>query len=470
MLIVGAEVEGQAGTDVRLVDGLIVGIGRGLVRHPGEEVVDAAGGAVIPALHDHHVHLKALAAAHHSLPVGPDDIADGDAFNAQLRRAAAALPPDRWLRAIGYHESVAGPLDRWRLDAAVADRPVRVQHRSGGLWMLNSLAVDAVAAAEDDVAGIERDESGTPTGRLWRLDRWLARTLPPSALDLAAVTRASARRGVGGFSDADPSRSQADVDLFAAAAASEALPQRLVLMGGSDLQLEPALFSAGPSKLLLDDHTLPPVDGLATWITEAHDKGDAVAVHCVTRLQIVATLAALADAGPRPGDRIEHAGVVPTELRPELRRLGLTVVTQPNFIAERGDEYRRDVDPDDVPLLYPCATLQAAGVPVAAGTDAPFGDPDPWAAMRAAVHRRTRSGVVLGAGERIDPDAALALFLGRPDAPGTRRRVEAGAPADLCVLDRPLDRLHHALGAGADATLDPVVLTIVDAQVIADNR
>ena len=338
--------------------------------------------------------------------------------------------------------------------------------------MLNSLALTMVGAAEAELTGIERDENGTPTGRLWRLDGWLARRLPPSPPDLAAVARAAAHRGIGGFTDADPSRTQSDVDLLTAAATRGDLRQRVVLMSSTGLQFDTSLFAAGPRKLLLDDVTLPPVDELASWITAAHDDGENVAIHCVTRLQIIATLAALTDASPAAGDRIEHAGVVPTELRPGLRQLGLTVVTQPNFIAERGDDYRRDVDDDDVPLLYPCATLQAAGVPVAAGTDAPFGDPDPWAAMGAAVRRRTRSGFVLGPDERVDPATALDLFLGRPDNPGTRRRVEAGRPADLCVLDRPVDRLHRSLATDSDDEPDfnPVTLTIVRGQVIADNR
>ena len=63
--------------------------------------------------------------------------------SASARRTSAIAPPfDAALRAaaprrragcaaIGYHESVAGPLDRDRLDALVPGRPVRVQHRSG---------------------------------------------------------------------------------------------------------------------------------------------------------------------------------------------------------------------------------------------------------------------------------------------------------------------------------------------------
>ena len=442
MLIVG----GDGGVDVRIAGVRILDVGPGLDRRGEDDVVDAGGGAIVPGLHDHHVHLRAMAAAAASVPVG------------QLQEAAVNTPPGQWLRAVGYHESIAGPLDRWRLDELVPDRPVRVQHRSGGLWVLNSLALDLAGAATADEPGIERDEHGTPTGRLWRLDGWLAGVVPPTPLDLAAVSRQAASQGIVGFTDADPHRTQADVDLLATAE----MAQHVTLMSSAGLDL-PDAFTPGPRKLLLDDDALSPLTDQLT-----PDRDGPVAVHCVTRLQLVATLAALADAGARPGDRIEHAGVVPVELRAELRRLGVTVVTQPNFVAERGDEYLTDVDPDDRPLLYPCATLQAAGVPVAAGTDAPFGDPDPWAALQAAVQRRTRSGRVLGPDERVAPPAALDLFLGAADAPARPRRVDPGAPADLCVLDRPLEDLHRALAG--DAPLDPVVVTIAGGEVIADRR
>src|SRR5439155_12888916 len=96
---------------------------------------------------------------------------------------------------------------------------------------------------------------------------------------------------------------------------------------------------------------------------------------------------ALELAGTAVGDRIEHAGVVPAELVAELARQRLTVVTQPGFVAERGDQYLRDVDADDVAHLYRVRSLLDAGVAVAFGTDAPYGSADPWRVIRAAVDR-----------------------------------------------------------------------------------
>jgi predicted amidohydrolase YtcJ len=64
----------------------------------------------------------------------------------------------------------------------------------------------------------------------------------------------------------------------------------------------------------------------------------------------------------------------------------------------------------------------------------PFGDGDPWAAMRAAVYRTTPTGAVLGRGECVSARTALTMLLGSAEHPARPRRVEPGEPADLCVL------------------------------------
>jgi hypothetical protein len=158
-----------------------------------------------------------------------------------------------------------------------------------------------------------------------------------------------------------------------------------------------------------------------------------VAAHCVTAAELAVMLAAFDVAGARAGDRIEHGGVIAPAAIGELKRLGLTVVTQPAFILERGDRYLAEVDPAEQNDLYRCASLLAAGVPVAGSSDAPYGSLDPWTALRAAVDRRTRSGAPIGPGERVSASAALGLYLGSFEDPGgPPRRITPGEAADLC--------------------------------------
>lgn len=440
MLIRAAEVDGTP-WDVRLAGGRISEVARGLSPRPGEPVLDAAGGALLPGLHDHHLHLFALAAAGRSLRCGPPEVRDAASLAAALARAE---PVDGWIRGIAYHESVAGELDRARLDALRSDVPVRVQHRSGALWCVNSagaarLGLDEAAA----LPGIERDGAGRATGRLFRADAWLRERLGPGVPpDLAATGRALAACGVTGVTDATPGNGKEELGHFVAALRSGALPQRLVLMGSRELPPpasgDPARLARGALKLILAEDALPTPEELVDEIVAAHAEERPVAIHCVTRAELVLAVAAFAAAGARAGDRIEHAAVAPPEVTAELARLPLTVVTQPHFVRERGDAYLVDVAPGDRPWLYRCRGWLEAGVPLGGGTDAPFGAADPWAAMRAAVERRSAAGVSLGADEALTPERALALFTTPADEPGgPPRRVEAGAPADLCLLDAP---------------------------------
>lgn len=456
------EVDGRV-VDVAVAGGSVAAVGERLLVAPGALVVDGQGGALIPGLHDHHLHLLATAAARASVPAGPPPVRNSDELRAALRDADRRLALGQWIRAVGYHETVAGDLDRAQLDRWVPDRPVRVQHRSGAQWTLNSAALDVLSMSGRTHAGLERDRSGALTGRLHRGDDWLRTLLPEAVPDLAGLGADLAGHGVTGVTDTTPSARRTDLDAVAQAAASGALPQRVTLTGGPTLTAVPfpASVARGAVKIVIDDGDYPALDAVANDIRLAHEQDRPVAVHCVTRTALVLALAAWRAAGPAPGDRVEHAAVVPTELIGDLAALGLTVVTQPGFIGERGDVYLAEVDPDDVPHLYRCASLLDAGIPVAGSTDAPYTSIDPWAAMRAAVRRTAPSGAVLGAAEALTPRRALGLFLGAPDDPGgTPRRVVPGAPADLCLLAHPMPVIEARL------TAEDVVATIVDGRIV----
>ena len=472
VLIRRAEVRGQPGLDVRVGPGSVQELGPGLARQPGEPVLDAAGGAVIPGLHDHHVHLRAVVAARQSLDVSA--AADPAGLDRLVSAAASSHTASRWLRVTGWDENRAGPLGRARLDALTGSVPARVQHRSGAMWVLNSAALAAVGADTADEAGIERDDDGVPTGRLLRLDAWLRDRLPPEAREsfgagLAAYASSSVRAGVTGFTDATPDRDQADIDEFCALSESGAIRQRLVLMAPPGLRVPPGGgVRLGPRKVILDDATLPSAGELAGRIAGAHQQGAAVAVHCVTAEQLVVCVAAFEEAAafgsasqiPAFADRIEHASVVPPGYADELARLKIAVVTQPGFIAQRGDGYLTHVPAPERDWLYPCASLLRAGVAVAASTDAPFGPSDPWACIAAAVTRRTQSGHVLAPAEQVAASQALRLFLADPGNLRHTRIVAVGGPEDLCVLRAPLAQALAAPSA------DAVTATVVDGTIV----
>src|ERR671916_1771459 len=80
------DVDGRR-VDVRVVGGRVAGVGPGLAPAPGTAVVDGGGGALLPGLHDHHLHLLAAAAARRSVAAGPPAVRDPAALAASLRAA-----------------------------------------------------------------------------------------------------------------------------------------------------------------------------------------------------------------------------------------------------------------------------------------------------------------------------------------------------------------------------------------------
>jgi predicted amidohydrolase YtcJ len=358
------------------------------LRTPDARVLDAGGGELLPGLADPHIHLMAAAAAEESL-----DLAGGGDLT-QL----AGRPEADWIRVIG-----AGvELTRTDIDRVEATRPVRVQHRSGALWTLNTPAVELLAPA---LTGSER-----ASGQLWRADERLRRALGPGpGPDLARLGQRLATWGVTHVVDATPT---GDRGVFAA------LPQHVVTMDAA---------GRGPRKLVLTDHELPELDDVIRRIGRTHAVGRPIAVHAVSAVALALAVAAIEAAGPMPGDRIEHAAVCDDAAADRIAELGLTVVTQPSIFARHGATFWHESPPAERAWLWRYGSLLRRGIRVAMSSDAPYGDANPWSGVRAAT---TRYGP-----ERVCATTALGSLFAEPDEPaGPARRVQLGAAADLCLL------------------------------------
>jgi predicted amidohydrolase YtcJ len=457
MLIRNADIHGHGPGDLRIVGETIAQIGQ-LEPTAGEPVIDAAGGALLPGLHDHHIHLAALAARTASVPCGPPEVTGADELASILQR-----PGSGWIRGIGYHESVMGLPDAKALDELVRDRPLRIQHRSGRMWLLNTLALMHLLERAPPPPGLERARGGY-TGRLFDEDAWLRTTLGSVPPDFSAVSRALAASGVTGITDMSPANDAAMAAHFSAEIGRGALIQNVTLAGTLALSdAERGEWRIGPAKLHLHEAALPEFETATRFISRAHAQGRAVAVHCVSEVELVFALALFEATGCVRGDRIEHVSVAAMHLVDRMHQLGLQACVQPHFIAERGDRYLADVEPRHQGDLYRLASLVEAGIALAGGSDAPFGSADPWAAMAAAVSRKTLAGAVIGPREALAPETALSLFLADPADLPRQRILAPGEPADCVLLDRPWRQAREQLGIG------DVRLTLASGRIIHDR-
>ncbi len=437
LLIRGAEIPNVGLRDVRCEGGYVSAVAQALEPLASERVLDAKGGALVPGLIDHHAHLYATAAARASLNCAPSVISNAETLAAALKQ----FPGDDWIRGYGFHEILCADLGRVWLDKHGPERPIRIQHQSGKLWILNSLALQVLGidASQQLPRGVERDVSGELSGHVYDLDAWLGARLSRQRPSLSALSAELARYGVTALTDAGVENDEDDAAAMAQAFDCGDLIQRVQLMGNERLHplhgtIE-GFITVGPLKIYLRETQLPPFEALVERIRGSHDVGRPVAAHCVTRVELIFMLSALMEAGVIKGDRIEHASVADNDALEMMATLGLTVVTQPHFIAERGDRYLHDVDADDVPFLYRGKGFLDYGIGLAAGSDGPYGLIDPWASMRAAVSRQTRGGTVMAASECLNAQEAFALFCGSLDNPaGGYQPVASGAIAEVWML------------------------------------
>ncbi|MGE0539141.1 MAG: amidohydrolase [Dehalococcoidia bacterium] len=416
-------------------------------------VVDGRGGVLLPGFIDPHVHLLAAAAARRSVDCSPRSVRSIAELQRRIDEAAAASR-DGWIRAVGYDESALAEgrhPTRWDLDAAAADRPVRLQHRSGHAVVLNSLglAVAGITIASDEPPGgviDRRITDGEPTGLLIDMDAVIERAVPPlSETELVAGLRTLSddlvRAGITAVQDMTHRNDHTRLVLLdrvvnAAAFAPHTLPSAT----------RPNIAGNGPVKLMLPEATGPDAAFAARFrhtVASAHQEGRQVAIHTVTHAGFSLALDAIADAfagAPRPNHRhrIEHASIAPPPLMERTGGLGVVVVSNPIFLYESGRRYRATVPPDQLPHLYAVGTLARSGIVTAAASDAPVVRPSPLLGVHAAMTRRDAEGAILP-GDPAGLDDALAMVTRSAayaafadDRFGT---IAPGLPADLVLLN-----------------------------------
>jgi predicted amidohydrolase YtcJ len=402
--------------DVRIRDGRIIELGQDLRRGEAEAEISGRGGALIPGLADHHVHLRALAAARRSVDL-----------NGAPLEVAVPSPGTGVLRVIG--SPVAST--RSDLDRLWPERPVRVQHRSGAVWTLNSAAL---ALLRHDVA----DEEAS-TGQFWRASARLRGLSPVD--DAAALSEVSAELAAHGVTHVTDATADGDP-------AALQVRQHLLSL---------AAQGSGPQKLVLADHQLPGLDSLTASIRCAREVDRGVAIHAVTQAALALGVAAIAEVGPHRQDRIEHAAVCDDDTARRLADWGIPVVTQPSIFARHGASYLLESEQAERALLWRYGGLLRLGVRVVASSDAPYGDANPWATIRAAETQ-------LAEAERVTGSTALESMFSRPSDPaGPARSIRPGEPADVCLL---AERLPTALRTAVSGVEPTVLATFVSGAIV----
>lgn len=474
--------DGLAGNAVVVEHGLVAAVGiRSDLAEPGLPEERYVGAVIIPGLRDAHFHPVAYAAALSGISL--KTAANFAEITRRLRAGAARRGSDVAVIAVRLDDETLaeGRLPtRADLDAAVSDRPVLIHRYCGHIAIANSAALHAAGISSEtpNPAGglIDRDDGGRPTGvlRETAIERVSARLAAAAQVEPGEVINAlNGLAGLGitsigamiGLGDGPWTTFGNDATIMLEAAADLPIRVHSYLIAGSSDELRRYAAAMGEpgSKLRwaglkrfadgsLGGHTAamhepfsddPGETGMLrlTAIDEelagvCLEMGGTVAIHAIgdlasTRvLDLFERLVQRGVAGYRM--RLEHASVLTREDIGRLAALGVIASVQPAFMGSETTWLENRVGPERLATTYALASLEAAGVALAGGSDCPVEPPDPWAGIALA---RDRAGIVPEEG--LSAESAFRLFTsGSALALGEPEPLAVGSPADLLIVDR----------------------------------
>ena len=434
------------------------------------EVVDLAGGAVLPAFGDGHVH-PLWGGVELAGPQVRDATSVAEVAEA-VRRWADAHPETTWVLGGPYEPTLVpgGRFDAAWLDAAVPDRPVVLQSTDHHCAWVNSEALRRAgidATTPDPATGeVARRPDGTPMGTLveWTAMDLVLRHAPRATaverqVGLAAASRLLAAAGLTWVQEAALSPGDVEVYLAAAAAGTLAVRANIALRAEPDrwpdqraefVQARRAaagspvagqvsartvkmfadgVVEAGTAAMLSPYDDAPHSCGLPVWPPD--ELAAAAVAFDADGFQL--HVHAIGDAGVRAAlDAVERVAAVngPRDRRPVIAHTQVVdPVDLPRFAAldvvANLEPLWAQLDPLQLELTaprlgpvrtawqYPMASLVATGAVLSMGSDWPVSSYRPLDGLSVAVTRQTKAGVPAGGWlphERIPVGTALSAY------------------------------------------------------------
>ena len=182
------------------------------------KVIDCKGKTIVPGFVDAHFHLFGFAESLITINLGPQSgIHSISDIQKKIREQSQQLPPTTWIRGRGYNEFYLAEKrhpNRRDLDSVTTVHPIKLTHRSGRAYVLNSLGLKLVGISKetgDPLGGlIDRDvETGEPTGLLYGMGDFLGRAIPPlergqMEMGIKLANRELCALGITSIHDASP--------------------------------------------------------------------------------------------------------------------------------------------------------------------------------------------------------------------------------------------------------------------------
>lgn len=481
----------------------------------GARRFDLQGRTLLPGFFDPHGHVSmvGLQARYANLLPAPDG--EGDTIPALQRitrdwmqRHDALVRKTQLVIGFGYDDSQLKEQrhpTRAELDGISRDVPILFLHQSSHMGAVNTAALAAAritANTPDPDGGVYQREAGSrePNGVLEENALFAMMGVLFTRLD-AQANREMLQEGAAfyasfGYTTCQDGRSSTDTcRLIESVAAQGGLPIDVLsfpdILTSTDAMALPIYrrnyvgrFRIGGVKLTIDGspqaktawmsqpYYVPPAGRSAAYagypaITEkqaidavdlAFARGWQIEVHANGDAAVDLLIAAVREATRRHGqaDRrpvLIHGQVTREDQVDQLKALGIVPSFFPMHTFYWGDWHRDSVlGPRRAENISPCGWALRRGMRFTSHHDAPVANPNAMRVLSATVTRRTRSGDILGADQRVPVDVALkamTLWAAWQHFEDDRKgSLAPGKLADLTVLaENPLtidpDRLAN---------------------------
>lgn len=461
--------------------------------------ISGGGRTLLPGLIDAHAHVLGLGQS--LLSVDLMGVSSKEDALAKVKAFADAHPDRPWILGRGWNQTLwpenAFPTAA-DLDRILPDRPVLLDRVDGHASWVNSAAMRLAgidsSTPDPDGGVVMRDATGAATGILIdKASALVERVVPPATdadrrLALETALTAIAAAGLTGVHDmgTDP----ATWALLNSMASQGALPVRitsyiagageaftalsaegprhdlhegLLHLTGVKLYGDGALGSRGAA--LMAPYSDDPANrGLlfqsTEMTTELFDRvsgaGFQVAFHAIGDLANKVALDAFARLKEAHGDdglrhRIEHAQVVAPSDIPRFKELDIIPSMQPTHATSDMNMAEARVGIQRIRGAYAWRTFMAQGSRIAAGSDFPVEEVNPFFGLYSAVTRMDHQGRPPGGWypeHRMDRVEALAVFTVNAAWAGHDEEntgtLEPGKRADFILVDRDYFEIPEA--------------------------
>ncbi len=447
--------------------------------------LDAAGGTLLPGLIDSHCHPFELGWLKRSV----DLRGTGNITGLRLRVSAKVLrsAPGEWVVGMGWdHEAFPERRfpNRWDIDDVSPKNPVILGRVCGHVALVNSKAIQALGLETRTGVEYERDAGGALTGII--KERALVEAyarLPgkSAALCMTDLSTAEAEAAKSGLTTlhtvVSPDEFKEELEALAMLqregrlmlrhrayippeAVDQAEAKELRKRWNDDsLRINGVKIYADGSlgartAALREPYTDDPGnvgllrykdEELSRIAVEADSRGYQVIIHAIGDRaieQAIVALSVVSGEGNPKRHRIEHASLLPRDLRAKTKKHGIRLAVQPSFIVS--DSWARERLGDErVGDLYPLRSILGEGIIASGGSDAPVESFSPVVGMWAAM---VRAGY--GTSEALDIEEAVTLYTANGAMNGFDEKawgVTEGARADLTLLDSDISGMHPAL-------------------------